>query len=483
MTLSSSTHDAWARLRFSVIGPLLAAPPPRGQLGAELEKLTQKLWRHPLTGKPLGLAFSTLERWYYAAKNESQDPVGVLRQKVRKDAGQNRTLSLPLRTALRAQYEAHPAWSYRLHADNLVALVLQQPQLGPTPSYPTVRRWMKSQGMFRRKRLRPIDSPGAQQAQQHLAQFEVRSYEVAYVDGLWHADLHVCSRPVLLRDGSWVTPHLFAALDDHSRLLCHAQWYLTESAETFVHGLSQAIQKRGLPRSLMTDRGSAMAAAEVQEGLSQLGILHQPTLPYSPYQNAKMEVVWASIEGRLMAMLETVRDLGLESLNQATQAYVELEYNRAIHSEMGASPLSRYLQGPSVGRESPDSLTLQRAFRMTVCRTQRRSDGTICLEGVRFEIPSRYRTLERVTVRLARWDLSLVDLVDPRTKAILCALWVLDKTQNADGQRRALEVLAETPQTPAGEVAPLLKNLLAEYAATGLPPAYLPHHPQREEPR
>ena len=44
------------------------------------------------------------------------------------------------------------------------------------------------------------------------------------------------------------------------------------------------------------------------------------------------------------------------------------------------------------------------------------------LEGQRFEIPSRYRNLETVHLRYARWDLSRVDMVDPRNDQILCAI-------------------------------------------------------------
>jgi hypothetical protein len=32
-------HERWAHLRFSVIGQLLAAPPPKGELRAEIEAL------------------------------------------------------------------------------------------------------------------------------------------------------------------------------------------------------------------------------------------------------------------------------------------------------------------------------------------------------------------------------------------------------------------------------------------------------------
>ena len=53
--------------------------------------------------------------------------------------------------------------------------------------------------------------------------------------------------------------------------------------DCLVHGLSQAFQKRALPRSLMTDNGAAMKAAEFLAGLHTLGVMFDPTLPYSPY--------------------------------------------------------------------------------------------------------------------------------------------------------------------------------------------------------
>jgi transposase InsO family protein len=48
--------------------------------------------------------------------------------------------------------------------------------------------------------------------------------------------------------------------------------------------LSQAFQKRDLPRSILYDNGSAMIAAETEQGLSRLGILFENTLPFSPFQ-------------------------------------------------------------------------------------------------------------------------------------------------------------------------------------------------------
>ena len=224
----------------------------------------------------------------------------------------------------------------------------------------------------------------------------------------------------------------------------------------------------------MTDNGAAMLSEEVTTGLATLGVVHQTTLPYSPYQNAKQESFWGRVEGRLMAMLEGEQALTLELLNEATQAWVEQEYHRTVHSELAATPLARYLAGPSVARPCPEAVVLRDAFRIEVPRRARRADGTLSLGGARFEIPARLRHLSEVHVRYARWDFSRVDLVDPRTGAILCAIHPLDKAANADGQRRRLTAVStERSPQPSSGVAPLLRELLAEYAATGLPPAYL----------
>jgi len=233
--------------------------------------------------------------------------------------------------------------------------------------------------------------------------------------------------------------------------------------------------KRGLPRAAMSDNGAAMTATEIAEGLARLGVLHETTLPYSPYMNGKLEHLWAVIEGRLMAMLEGVADLSLAMLNQATQAWVEPDYNCKLHSEIGQTPLDRFLAGPSVMRPCPEGVALKLAFTRTERRAQRKSDGTIVIEGRRFEAPNQYRHLARLEVRYAAWDLTHVHLIDERLGTVLCRLFPQDKARNADGLRRSLEaVSAEPVAAPAASgMAPLLARLIERQTATGLPPPYL----------
>jgi len=463
----------WARLRFEIIGALLASPPKPGELAARIEELASKEYAHPVTGLPLRFGKSTIEHWYYKVR-DAASPLEALTRKAHALAGRHPSIGAPLAAAITSQYRQHPCWSYRLHYDNLLVLALEDSSLGAVPSYATVRRYMKDCGFYKRKRekrRRDGETRAACEPREQL------SFEATHVHALWHLDFHVCSRSVPTATGVWARPYLLGVLDDHSRLCCHLQWYLDESAESLVHGFCQALQKRGLPRALLSDNGSAMTAAEFTGGLARLGIIHHTTLPYSPEQNAKQEVFWAQVEGRLMAMLEGKSELTLALLNEATQAWVELEYHLARHSELGETPRERYLRAPNVGRSCPDSETLRRAFREQVIRTLRRSDGTITVYGVRFELPTRYRSLARPCVRVARWDLSALDLVDPRTGEHLAKLAPLDKAKNADRQRRVLRCDGGDPrgeEVPEAGIAPKLRALMRDYAATGLPPAYLP---------
>ncbi len=468
--MSPETYAAsrWAQFRFAVIGPLLAAPPARGGLRAAIAELSRTMFEHPITGELCRFGFSTIEGWYYEARS-TDDPVRALRRKVRKDAGTERAITGDQLKAIEGLYAAHSTWSYQLHFQNLDALVAKDRSLGPMPSYPTVRRAMKARG-WRRQRRRTD-----QRAEQGPR--EVRSYEKPYAHAMWHLDFHHAKRNVLLADGSYVTPKLLAILDDHTRVCCHAQWYLEEGAEQLIHALVQAICKRGLPRSILMDNGSAMGAGETTTGLARLGITACFTQSESPYQNGKQETFFAPVEGQLMAMLEGVEVLDLALLNHATIAWVECDYHRGEHRELGEPPLARLRSARSVARPAPEVEVLRDAFRIDVRRKQRRSDGTLSLEGTRFEVPSHYRHIEWLHVRYPRFDLARVSLVDPRQDVELCRLYPLDKRRNAHGHRAPLTPVTAAATPPQAGIAPHLERLIDEYDSAGHPPAYLPVAP------
>jgi len=473
-TNNRSRLNSWAQLRFSIIGGLLASPPEPGELGKQIKDLASREYQHPHKDKLITFGASTIERWYYKALN-GDNPVRDLARKFRSDLGTRPALTGPMLIELGKQYRSFPHWSYRLHTDNLLALIEERPELGPPPSYASVRRRMKERGWYKKKSPRN-KTDGQQKAEAYLENMEVRSYEASHVHGLWHLDFHKGKLRVADSTGTWHTPIALCILDDRSRLCCHIQWYFQETAEVLQHGLLQAFMKRGLPRSLMTDNGSAMIAHETVNGLAGLSIKHDRTLPYSPYQNGKQESFWGQLEGRLMSMLSRVESLTLEALNYTTQAWSEMEYNRKRHQEINCTPVDKMLEGPDVARPAPGNEEMIFSFTLQERRSQRKSDGTLQIKGVRFEVPSRFRHFDRLHIRYQSWNLSHAWLIDERSSTLLAKIYPQDKTKNSEGIRRTLVHEQNLPESDccADPYPPLLRKLLADYAATGLPPAYIP---------
>ena len=69
-------------------------------------------------------------------------------------------------------------------------------------------------------------------------------------------------------------------------------------------------------------------------------------------------------------------------------------------------------------------------------------------------------------------------LVDKRLGSLLATIYPQDKIKNANQHRRTLQSVSEHKmagsQADSDPIPPLLQKLLSDYAATGLPPAYLP---------
>ena len=180
---STPTRVRWARLRFSIIGPLLASPPESGELAAQLDEVASRTYVHPTTGDRVRFGRSTIEHWLYAARNAPNDPVRALERKVHARAGTHPSIGPKLAEAIRAQYRAHPRWSYQLHHDNLRAQARVELVLGPVPSRITLSRYMKGQGLVRGRSKKNVS-----QMARGLVARETRLYEVSHVGGL------VCGR-------------------------------------------------------------------------------------------------------------------------------------------------------------------------------------------------------------------------------------------------------------------------------------------------
>ncbi|MCL2717171.1 MAG: hypothetical protein FWE14_00090 [Lachnospiraceae bacterium] len=87
-------------------------------------------------------------------------------------------------------------------------------------------------------------------AQEHHKEMHRFSHEA--VNGLWQTD--IMYGPYIRVDGRKQQTYLMAYIDDSSRLITHAQFYLSQDIMSLRHSFKEAL-KRGISKLLYTDNG------------------------------------------------------------------------------------------------------------------------------------------------------------------------------------------------------------------------------------
>ena len=67
-----------------------------------IDELAARSWKHPQTGEALRVSFKTIERWFYAARDQS-DPLAALARKVHARADTHPSVSAALGEAITAR--------------------------------------------------------------------------------------------------------------------------------------------------------------------------------------------------------------------------------------------------------------------------------------------------------------------------------------------------------------------------------------------
>ncbi len=206
-----------------------------------------------------------------------------------------------------------------------------------------------------------------------------RKFEAQLPNDLWQSD---CMHgPKVDVEGRMRKTYLLAFLDDHSRLLPHAQFYLSERLGSYLDALEQALAKRGLPRKLYLDNGPAFRSKHLQHITASLGIALIHSSPYKPQGRGKIERFFRTLRSQF---LPGFRGHILKELNEALDLWLNDIYHQREHSATAQSPFARFTSHMQCLRPAPHDL--RDYFRI---RTRRRvaKDRTIVLNGRLYEAP------------------------------------------------------------------------------------------------
>lgn len=329
----------------------------------EKQKLLQdkcaRKWAIPYSDKT-SISQSTILRWiqHYedsGLKLESLYPKG------RNDRGKQRAMDKEVSMAFIRMREEYPKGTIPF-----IIKKMKNRKIVPPNSYlpiSTVYRFFHQNNLMRKRTMNE----------------DRRKFEAQMPNDIWQSD--VMHGPRLYADGKCKKTYLIAFIDDHSRLIVYARFYTSESTKVFMSALEQALLKRGLPRKLYVDNGSAYKSRQLMFTTASLGISLVHARPYKPQGKGKIERYFKTVRSQFLPDF-TGKDL--TDINDAFERWLADEYHARKHSSTGQTPMSRFVDNIECIRSAPSNL---RDHFRKVARRRVNKDRTVVLDKIVYEAP------------------------------------------------------------------------------------------------
>ena len=158
-----------------------------------------------------------------------------------------------------------------------------------------------------------------------------RKFEAELPNDLWQSD--VMHGPLVTAEPRQKKSYLIAFLDDHSRLVPYARFYLSEKLEDFLDAFEKALLKRGLPRKLYVDNGAAYRSRHLEHITASLGIALVHAKPYQPQGKGKIERFYRRVRQQFLPTVAST--LSLDALNEHFDNWLRQQYHATRHSAIG----------------------------------------------------------------------------------------------------------------------------------------------------
>lgn len=356
-----------ALFRIQVIGSLMSrADLEKGELKTLVQNLAKHAYENP-DGKRVLLSAKTIERWYYLWKNKGIDG---LAPKERCDRGKTQ-IPQNVRSCLLSLKHEQPSRSINTLIRQLeVREVVSRNELNRSSVY----RFLKNHGL-------------SKQVVNDSHHIERRAFEALCAGDIWYSD--VMHGPYIMTPNGSRKTYLITFLDDASRLACHSGFYFTESALALEHALKEALLKRGLPKKLVIDNGSAYRADSLKTVCARLGIHLVYCHPFEPQEKGKQERWHRTVRAQFLyeIALENIQDLN--ELNKRLWVWIEHEYHQRSHEglEKGQTPLSRWRKDQLQVRQLGSFAKKLDSYFYHRIKRRVRKDGVVSWEGNKYEVP------------------------------------------------------------------------------------------------
>jgi len=224
-----------------------------------------------------------------------------------------------------------------------------------------------------------------------------QAFSKQYANQMWQAD--TMFGPYVATDsGGKAQAKLIAFIDDASRVICHGEFFFSETSDTLLNALRSALYKRGLPEQLYVDNGAIYSCKEIVLTCARLGIILSHTPVRDGAAKGKIERFFRNVRE---SFLSRNLDLSsLDALNKAFTVWVEDEYNSRTHSTLQMKPIDRFGLDLKRIRFLAISEATDEMFFVEEGRSVR-TDNTFPLKNIRFETPANLAN-RKIQIRFNR---------------------------------------------------------------------------------
>jgi len=350
-----------AVFRFGVISDFVTGiMMSRAEKRRLLQEKCDRKWQIPFSEKTR-ISRGTVSRWCRLYTGSHGD-LKSLYPKDRSDQGKARAMDEETCLALIRLRSDLPALAVPQLIEEMNRLKRVAP--GIVLNNSTVYRFLHEQNLMTPQLKNPVDR---------------RKFEAELPNDLWQSD--VMHGPKIDVDGRMRKTYLIAIIDDHSRLIVYARFYLTENLAAYLTAFENAIATRGLPRKLYVDNGAAFRSRHLEYISASLAISLIHAKPYTPEGKGKIERWFKTVRSSFMPLF---KGAGLLELNEALDRWIIEKYHKRIHSATGQTPFERFTGKMHCLRSAP--VNLRDYFRKVVRRTVSK-DRSVTLNGRLYEAP------------------------------------------------------------------------------------------------
>lgn len=309
----------------------------------------------------------TFKKWLHIYRKEGYEGLKPAR---RKDRGTSRKISIPLGETIEKLCDEYDFKTisnlYRylltegiIEADNFTEV--------------TLRNFLKANEIaFESQEIKPR-----------------KAFEAPHINILWTADF--MHGPYATKGKKKLKTFLCAIIDDYSRLIVGAFFFLSEHSLSLQKTLKHAVLTYGIPQRFYCDNGKVFSSGYIHMVCAKLGTALIHSKPYDSPSRGKIERFFRTVRDMFIPNLYIEqKTFSLEELNAAFSRWLLDEYNNNTHKSINDTPMDRYLADMSnVSIKTIVPSEADNYFHHAIFRKVK-NDATVTVDNISYEVPSRY---------------------------------------------------------------------------------------------